>query len=991
MFSTKSQRSCPIVLMIGAMFAEPAFSESTISFDRDIRPILTSACLHCHGPDEESREAGLRLDTLAGATAELESGARAIVPGNAEASEAVKRLTHHDGDLLMPPPESGKTVTPQQIEMIRRWIDQGAEWEEHWGFRALRRPPVPRSEQAGDWARNPIDAFILEKHREHGLSAAPAADRFTLIRRLYFDLIGLPPTPEEIEAFVADPDPLAYEKLVTKLLDSPHYGERWARHWLDVVKYADTHGYDKDKLRPNAWPYRDYVIRSFNEDKPYAQFVREQIAGDVFSPGDPDGTIALGFIAAGPWDFIGHVEVPESKIDGKVARNLDRDDMVCNTLNTFSSLTIQCARCHDHRFDPFTMEHYYSLQAVFAGVDRADREVPVSKKLADRKAALEGEIASLRKKQQAMADRLAEAGGERLKELNRRLVEMRRRAIGLEGPPEHGWHSALADSAEVEKWVQVDLGESVAFDRVVMRPCHDDFAGIGAGFGFPPRFKVSCSDDPEFRNGGTLLHDATTADVPNPKLAPFEVSTKGAKGRFVRVTAKRLFNRNGTFLFSLAELEVCADGKNLALGAKVTSLDSIEAPIRWQRSNLIDGKFPVEEKPGDQKLIAHLEDERASLLAEIETEEIRAQRSGIEKALAEAEAALKKIPAGKKVYAATVHRGKGNFRGRDGLGPREIRILRRGEVTQPGQKVGPGTVPLIGDRDWRFELPENHDESARRAALAEWLIHRENPLTWRSIVNRVWQHHFGNGIVASPNDFGRNGSPPTHPELLDWLAVEFRDGGQSLKKLHRLIVTSSTYRQQSAHREAFAEIDGDNKYLWRMNRRRLDAESLRDSILSVSGKLDRTMFGPGFYLFGLERTQHSPHYQYHQHDPNDPASHRRSIYRFIVRSQPHPFMSTLDCADSSQSTPKRTETITAIQALSLLNNKFNLAMAENFAARVTAERDSTEARVQRAYRLATGREPDPKRLQALTAYAENHGLANACRLLFNLNAFIFVD
>jgi mono/diheme cytochrome c family protein len=971
-------------LYLALLLSVPFAAADPVSYDRDVRPILSSACFQCHGPDAGTREAKLRLDT----ETMLGQGRWPVKPGRPGESEILKRMEHSDPDEIMPPPKSGKTVTAEQIAIIRAWISQGAQWEGHWAFRPLKRPAAPSWEDG--WGRNAVDGFVRQRQRSVGLAPAPEADRFTLIRRLYYDLIGLPPTPEEIAAFENDSDPRAYEKLVKQLLASPHYGERWGRHWLDVVKYADTHGYDKDKLRRNAWPYRDYVIRSFNDDKPYGQFVREQVAGDVFAKGDPDGIIALGFIAAGPWDHIGHAEVPESKIDGKVARNLDRDDMVSNTLNSFNSLTIQCARCHDHKFDPVSMEHYYSLQAVFASIDKADREVAVSADVAAEKNRLTDEMAVIKKKQDALAAQIKKAGGPRLAELKTEVAIIRDSTRGLTKPPEHGWHSKMIKRPEESKWVQVDLGSSKAFDRVVLRACYDDFASIGAGFGFPVRFKVECSDDAQFKSGVTVLEDKTGADVANPRLTPYAIKTK-AEARYIRFTATRLFHRVDSYMAALSELEVMSGGENLAAGQTVTSLDSIEAPTRWRRSNLVDGKYPRQAEPENPEYAKKVQAEHDAMVARIETEEIKVERRALAKQMRARQAELAKLPAGQKVYAGTVHKGKGSFVGRYGKGPREIRVLHRGEVTQPGKQVGPGTIPLFGDESWRFELPEDHEESARRAALAQWLTREDHPLTWRSIVNRVWQYHFGRGLVDSPNDFGLNGQPPSHPELLDWLAAEFRDGGQSFKKLHALIVTSATYRQATIHEEKYARIDGNNQFLWRQNRRRLDAESLRDSILEVSGKLDRKMYGPGFFLFALEKTAHSPHYEYHKHDPNDPTSHRRSVYRFIVRSQPDPFMTTLDCADSSQSTPKRSETITALQALSLLNNKFNLAMAQHFAARVEKEAEGLEAQTGQAYALATGKAPAEAVLMELVAYAETHGLVNVCRLMYNLSEFVYVD
>jgi hypothetical protein len=357
------------------------------------------------------------------------------------------------------------------------------------------------------------------------------------------------------------------------------------------------------------------------------------------------------------------------------------------------------------------------------------------------------------------------------------------------------------------------------------------------------------------------------------------------------------------------------------------------------------------------------------------------------------QARLTELPKPQRVYAGTVHRGDGAFRGTGHQGgrPRAIHILHRGEVTQRGEAVGPGTLDLISGVPWQFDLGPDLPESSRRVALADWIVRPDNPLTWRSIVNRVWLYHFGKGLVESPNDFGRMGELPSHPELLDWLAVWFRDQGQSLKALHRLIVTSSVYRQSSQFHARHAEVDAENRYLWRMHRQPLDAEAVRDTILAISGRLKYDMYGPGFQDFVIEHPEHSPHYEYHLHDPADRSTHRRAIYRFLVRSQQQPFMQTLDCADPSQSVPQRDTTVTAIQALTLLNNRFVLYACQQFADRLQAETSDVDGQVSYAFQLALCRPPTDTERQVLADYARTHGLANFCRLLINLNEFSFVD
>jgi len=862
-----------------------------------------------------------------------------------------------------------------------------------WSLKTVQRPPIPQF-PSNDirWGSTPIDAFVLAKLREKGLTPSPEAHRQTLIRRLHFDLTGLPPLPEAVEQFVNDSSPFAYERLVDRLLASTEYGERWARHWLDVVHYGDTHGYDKDQPRPNAWPYRDYVIRSLNEDKPYREFVLEQIAGDVLFPGSVEALVATGFIAAGPWDLIGHMEVPEEKIDGQIARHLDRDDMVSNTMNTFVSMTVQCARCHNHKFDPVTQEDYYSLQAVFAALDRADKIFDADPVVGKKRATLERAQAKWTAERETIEARIAKAGGDELAAFDKKVAELKKMKANSDA---FGYHSQIMADQNSVKWVQVDLGKAVAIERLVYVGCHDDFNGIGAGFGFPVRFKVEISDDPTFNERVKIVADHTQADVVNPGVEPQTIILHGKPARFIRMTATKLAPRQNDYIFALAELSVFdSSGENVARAASVTALDSIEAPARWQMKNLVDGHYyGAKENPAVAADIAKLEQQRKELLDRVVTAALKQQREEIEQGLKSVNAEIAKLPKPMKAYVGTVHTGKGAFAGTGHRGgkPRSIQILARGDVQSPIREVGPGTVPIILGAEARFNLGANHAEGERRVALAKWIVDSNNPLSWRSIVNRVWQYHFGRGLVDSPNDFGRMGQLPTHPELLDWLATEFRDGGQSLKQLHRMIVNSSTYRQSSAANELSARVDASNQFLWRMNRRRLEAEAIRDSVLFVSGKLNKAMYGPGFQDFVVEKPEHSPHYGYHLHDPTDPRAHRRSIYRFIVRSQPQPFMQTLDCADPSLMVDKRNETQTALQALALLNNPFMTAMSKQMAARVETMASSSKDRVNVAFRLALARDPNADEIGGLTSYAEQHGLANACRLILNLNEFVFVD
>jgi mono/diheme cytochrome c family protein len=971
----------------------PVAAADETFFRKQVVPIFERHCLRCHG--KKSPRGGLSLATAADVQAGGDSGA-VVVAGKPGDSFLIEMVSGNKPKM----PKKAAPLTAAQIAILTKWIAEGAIWpkdvvlldrgqtsETWWSLRPLVRPAVPEV-RTPSWPRTPIDAFILHRLEQENMKPSSEADRRTLIRRLYFDLLGLPPAPADIDAFLRDASPNAYERLVDRLLDSPHYGERWARHWLDVVHYGDTHGYDKDKVRPNAWPYRDYVIRAFNEDKPYWRFVKEQIAGDVFYPGTRDGIAGLGFLAAGPWDFVGQVELREGTLDKKITRNLDRDDMVATVMNTFTSLTVQCARCHDHKFDPMTQEDYYSLQAVFAAVDRADRPYEVDPNTARQRLALNKRLAELAERKHALDARLQALAGPELAKLDRQIAEVLAKAKGPRRP-EFGYHSGIEARQNVVKWVQIDLGRSVPIASIVYVGCHDNFNNIGAGFGFPVRYKIEIADNAAFTKA-TVVADYTSADVRNPGIQPQSVTVGGKSARYVRITATKLAPRSGDFIFALAEVSVFSpEGKNLAAGARVTALDSIEAPPRWRRTNLVDGYYHGVKEITHLAAIARLNEQRRAVLARVRDAGLQRDNQTIERDIKDARRQLAALPPPGLVYAAaTRFTPAGGFMPTGGK-PRPIYLLKRGSEKNPVREVGPGTVACVAGLPSRFPLA-GKPEGERRAALADWITDKNNPLTWRSIVNRVWLYHFGQGLVETPNDFGRMGGKPSHPELLDWLAVEFRDGGQSLKRLHRLIVTSAAYRQGSKDNPAYALLDGGNRLLWRMNRRRLEAESIRDAVLSVSGKLDQKMYGPGFRTFGF-LDDHSPHYKYEEHNPDDPAGHRRSVYRFLVRSVPDPFMETLDCPDPSLRVEKRNESLTALQALALLNDKFMLRMAEHFAERVKKSGGALAEQVAAAHRLALGREPAAEESRVLLDYARKHGLANTCRLILNTNEFSFVD
>jgi len=998
--------------------------EPPVDFTRDIAPIFAARCVSCHGP--EKQRSGYRLDVRSTALAGGELSAPNIVPGDAAGSPLIRYITGADPEMEMPP--RGEPVPAQEVALIRRWIEEGATWPEDasarvedprdwWSLKPIVRPTMQRTPSGAAHETpahetpahethahethahepNPIDHFIRARLVKEGLAMAPIADDRTLYRRVAFDLTGLPPSPEELDAYVADADPHKYAKLVDRLLASPRHGERWARHWLDVVHYADTHGYDKDKPREHAWPYRDYVIRALNEDKPYARFIEEQLAGDALYPGTRDGIEALGFISSGPWDLIGHEEVSEDKIDGKFARHFDRDDMVGNAIGTFASVTVQCAQCHHHKFDPVPQEDYYALQAVFAALDRAEKRYDPSPEIAARRARASDARRRLTTELEAIDAALATAAGDELAALDRAIAAAARTTAA----PEFGYHSEIATDPTDAKWVAVDLGSSRAFDRVTIYPTSDDFNGIGDGFGFPEEFRVEATDDARFEKGVVEIARGTSAALGTPRTAAIVLATPGAMARHVRVVATRLAPRRGDFILALAEIEIHdAAGRNIAAGAPVASLDTIELGERWRRTNLTDGIAP------GLALVAgrtdELREQRERLRRRHEPDEVARRREELAAGIARVEAELAALPAPSLVYAGTVHHGSGAFAGTGSAGgrPREVRILARGQVTSPGRIVEPAALTAIDALlPSRFDLAADAPESARRAALSRWLTDPRNALVWRSIVNRVWHYHFGRGIVDTPNDFGRMGGQPTHPELLDWLAAAFRDDMRgSLKELHRLIVTSDAYRQRSDIVNPAADaIDSGNTLLWRANARKLEAEAVRDAVLATTGSLDLAMGGPGYRDFVIERPEHSPHYRYDLADPDDTSTFRRSIYRFIVRSQMQPFMTSLDCADPSMRVDRRNQSVGPSQALAYLNNGFMLAQAARFAARVRADtsgaghEDAIHTQIDRAMRLALGRAPTAEERARLVDFTRTHGLENTCRVVLNLNEFTFID
>jgi len=757
-------------------------------FYRDVQPVLAIHCVKCHGPD--SQKGGLRFDLKASALKAGKSGERAIVPGDPHRSALVRRVASADAEERMPP--KGAPLSTAQVAVLRRWVAAGAPWpdrDDYWAFRPPGRSPIAHD----------IDGFILAKLRARGLTPSPPASRHVLLRRLYADLLGVPPSPREARDFLEDGSPDGYERLVDRLLSDPRYGERWARHWLDLVRYADSDGFGMDGVRPHAWRYRDYVIRSLNEDKPYDRFVMEQVAGDELFPGDPDALVATGFLRLGPWD----AACPDAKHRWHEFLN----EVTHTTGSVFLGLTVGCARCHDHKYDRVTQRDYFALQAFFAGATRTSKPLPDMDP----------------------------------PHVRRKLAEIRARAAPL--------RAELNTFREEHRRL------------VIVRKLQE-----GAGD------EVGATDD--------------------------EVK---------------------------ASLDQAQPKKRETLEGQIKNLEASADPYRPAAEVVVDAASP----------------------------------------------------------------------------PPKTHVLRRGLPDSPGEEVQPGFIAALVDGDGSKPGESPH----KRGSLARWLASPVNPLTARVMMNRLWQYHFGRGLVATPSDFGRNGAQPTHPELLDWLACEFTAGGRTLKRMHRLILTSATYRQSSEFRAEAAAVDPENRLLWRKSRRRLEAEAVRDSILAVSGRLDLRHGGPGVYprihdeLFAETRATGDRPALWGETPEADTL--RRTVYVAQRRSVMIPLIQAFDGAGMNQSCPQRAGTTVPSQVLAMMNDEFVRKEARHFAER--ARREGTDP-IETAYRLAFARSPtdderrgssDFLREQARryvdAGQEEKEALTDLCQVILNTNEFLYID
>jgi mono/diheme cytochrome c family protein len=906
-------------------------------FNEQVGPLLTGKCLSCHG--NEPRKGGLDLTRRASALAGGEGGP-AVVPGQPDESLLFEKVAA--GEM---PPRS--PLKPEQVAAVKRWIEVGAPYPieplrpgragpDWWSLRPIGRPQSPAVD--GSWARSPLDAFVLAKLREHGLAPSLEAARISLIRRVTFDLTGLPPTLEEVAEFVADSAPDAYERLVDRLLESPHYGQRWGRHWLDVVRFGESHGYETNRLRPDAWPYRDYVIRAFNRDTPLDRFVLEQLAGDTIVGADWLTRSATGFLVAGTHDLV-KTFMFEARLRQRAD---DLDDLITATGTALLGLTVNCARCHDHKFDPITQRDYYGLQAVFAGVFHGSSEIPaeVTPEKTQRAATIARELDQVIRK----LDDLEPLARPDVHEPRRSMIRQGRnierfapvnaRFIRFNITATFDNNEAGFDELEVWTEGAGDASTNAAASTTGAR------ASASSQYPDSSLYKVAHLNDGRYGDEWSWV-----AAERGPCWVEIELA---APVRIDRIVWSR--DRVGT-------------GRD-----RIPSEYTIEvalAPGQWQvvasssdRLPFSDPKAPAQPRPKAQwPALPPPSTERAALV----------------KRQAELRAQLDALGLTRKVYA-------GIF-----LAPEPTCLLVRGDPTKPGETVLPSAPAAINPP---LVLAADLPDPERRRALAAWLGDRANPLPARVMVNRLWHYHFGQGIVATPSDFGFNGAPPSHPELLDWLARQYLDNGLRLKPLHRLIVTSSTYRQSSHPSAAGLARDSQNRWLWRMTPRRLEAEAIRDAILAASGHLNLRMGGPGFYFWEKSETFIVT---FEPKKDLGPEEFRRMVYQYRPKTQHDPTFGAFDCPDGALVTPRRSVSTTALQALNLLNSDFIVDQSAALAARLVREAGTQPAdQAGRGFQVAFGRAPTGQELAASAALINEHGLAMFCRALFNANEFVYV-
>lgn len=921
--------------------------DEPIDFVRDVKPIFQQRCVRCHSSGISKGEFSIET------SAEVdESGF--VAAGDVEGSYLFEQIISVDGQ---PPamPHEGEPLSDEEVATVRQWIESGAVWPD--GVKVEERSKADRSW----WSLQPlmafeeersIDSFVDAKLQDAELTTNGPADRRTLIRRATYDLIGLPPTPEDVDAFVADESTDAYERLVDRLLASPQYGERWGRHWLDVVRFGESNGFERNVIINELWPFRDYVIRSINEDKAFDQFMREHLAGDVIGNGDPDVAVGTAFLVAGPYDDVGN----QDPVQAAQIRANTLDEMIGATSQAFLGLTVGCARCHNHKFDPITQADYYKMYATFAGVRHG--AVPLA--TSDAKKQRTETVKPLLAEQGRVDKEIKALERDVLKRAKEKLVEY-----------ETKWSQPAVDRAGTEERFEPVVAK---FVRLV---CDGQDSNPAAKAGFRiDEFEIWSAVDDVASVNVALAANGAKASGRSRSIEDFpgaygpDLAIDGKTGaRFIsagvdltiELAEPTLIDR---VVFSSAKGESKPDQRKFAFVSEYR-IEVSDDGQNWR--SVADG---TDRKPVSD---AH----RNHRLSRLETtDEDQSKRAGLQKELAAVKAKIVKVPAIPRVWIGSrnMNEAKGPFH-----------VFIGGSPQREGDVVVPASLTTLKDSAPSYDLTAESSEAERRRALAEWIASDDNALTARVLANRVWHYHFGTGIVNTPSDFGYMGGRPSHPELLDWLAQQLIAGDWKLKSLHKTIMLSDAYRRSSVFDEAASKVDGDSRLLWRYPPRRLSAEEIRDTILQAAGKLDARMGGPGFRLYQFMQDNVCTYVPLETHGPE---TYRRAVYHQNARASVVDLMTDFDQPDCAFSTPRRAETTTPLQALTMMNHQFTLDMAEALAERV--EDGDVGDSVRRLYDVCYQREPSRDERDVAQEFVAQHGLPALCRVMLNSSELIYV-
>ncbi|QXD25848.1 DUF1553 domain-containing protein [Opitutia bacterium ISCC 51] len=934
-----------------------------VDFEKDVVPVLEAKCLGCHNPNILKGDFSMttKEDILA-------VGDDILIPGDAEGSMLYWITVPFEGD---PPemPEDGEALTEAEASLLAEWINEGAEWPE-----GLVLKEASKADKSW-WAYQPlkesskysIDEYIEAGLKENGLVMNAEADRRTLIRRATYDLIGLPPMPEEVNRFVNDSDPEAYEKLIDRLLASKHYGERWGRHWLDIVRFGESVGYEQNWIIDDLWPFRDYVIRSLNEDKPFDLLIREHIAGDIIGKGDPDIEIGSAFLVAGPYDSVNNQDAAQA---AQIRANT-LDEIINATGEAFLGMTLTCARCHDHKFDPISQADYYQLYATFAGVrhgvvpwasqEAKQERAQTLKPLNQAKDAVEDELSSLNQTifQRSLKNLAAfesqwsrphanrTGTEERFSPIEAKFIRLICEAQDMDPDSNVNWRID-----EFEVWSSEDKPLNVALASS---------GGVAHGKGreiedFPNAYGPQHTNDGKFDQRFISMDDRFTIELAEPTLID-------------RIT------------FSSARIEDDPTIFKFAFVADYRIETSVDGEFWTEVANGRDRR-PVPKMPSNPSSFIQrvFRDHMEVRLIDLGKSEVESARiAGLNSEISRLNREIKNVPALPKAWMGTRNK-------KDSAGP--FHVFIGGSPQKQGVTVQPASISTLSEVTPGFKLETETDEANRRVALAEWITSSDNPLTPRVLVNRLWHYHFGTGIVDTPNDFGYMGGRPTHPELLDYLANTLKENNWQLKELHKEIMTSKVYRQTSDWREDGAALDADSRLLWRFPPRRLSAEEIRDTILAVSGNLDTSMGGEGFRLYYYMRDNVSTYEPLDQHSDE---TYRRAVYHQNARASVVDLMTDFDQADCTLSTPRRVLTTTPLQALTMMNHSFTMDMAVDLADRASSMGQTPEAQIEGLYEIVYQRAPRSEEVSQLKQLVADHGLRSLSRAILNSSELIYLD